>query len=91
MLLWGLANALIQPTLFASAGAASRAELASGSAVLTTARHLGSALGVALIVAVLGSHPAADLPSLDRAWIVVLVAAAMTAAAGLAAEQRRIR
>src|SRR6266516_2341159 len=91
MLLWGLANALIQPTLFASAGAASRAELASGSAVLTTARQLGSALGVALIVAVLGSHPAADLPSLDRAWIVVLVAAAMTAAAGLAVEQRRTR
>ena len=54
MLLWGVANALIQPPLFACADAAPQAELASASAVLTTARQLGSALGVAIFVAVLG-------------------------------------
>ena len=62
MLLWGVANALIQPSLFASADAAPRAELASGSAVLATARQLGSALGVAIFVAVLGAHPARTWP-----------------------------
>ena len=60
MLLWGVANALIQPSLFACADAAPRAELASGSAVLATARQLGSALGVAIFVAVLGAHPAQE-------------------------------
>ena len=91
MLLWGVANALIQPSLFASAGAAPRAELASGSAVLATARQLGSALGVAIFVAVLGAHPAKDLAGFDRAWIVVLITATMTAFAGLATGRRLVR
>jgi EmrB/QacA subfamily drug resistance transporter len=88
MLLWGVANALIQPSLFACADAAPPAELASGSAVLATARQLGSALGVAIFVAVLGAHPASSLAGFDRAWIVVLITAAMTASAGLAAGRR---
>ena len=89
MLLWGGANALIQPSLFACADAAPRAELASGSAVLATARQLGSALGVAVFVAVLGAHPASGLAGFDRAWIVVLITAAMTASAGLASGRQR--
>ena len=88
MLLWGVANALIQPSLFASADAAPRAELASGSAVLATARQLGSALGVAIFVAMLGAHP--GLAGFDRAWIVVVITAAMTAFAGLATSRRLI-
>ena len=84
MLLWGVANALIQPSLFAAAAAAPRAELASGSAVLATARQLGSALGVAIFVAVFVARPASSLAGFDRAWIVVLITAAMTAFAGLA-------
>jgi EmrB/QacA subfamily drug resistance transporter len=91
MLLWGVANALIQPSLFACADAAPRAELASGSAVLSTARQLGAALGVAIFVAVLGAGgegPASGRAGLDRAWIVVLVTAAMTALAGLATGRR---
>ena len=89
MLLWGVANALIQPSLFACAGAAPRTELASGSAVLATARQLGSALGVAIFVAMLGTHP--GMAGFDRAWIVVLITAAMTALAGLATGRRLIR
>jgi len=91
MLLWGMANALIQPSLFASADAAPQAQLASGSAVLSMGRQLGSAVGVAVLVAVLGDRPAGDLAGFDRAWIVVLVTAAMTAAAGLAAGRRMDR
>jgi MFS family permease len=88
MLLWGVANALIQPPLFASAAAAPRAELASGSAVLATARQLGSALGVATFVAVLGGRAATGLAGFDRAWIVVVITAAITAFAGLAIGRR---
>ena len=91
MLLWGVANALIQPALFASAGAAPRAQLASGSAVLSMSRQLGSAVGVAVLVAVVGNHPAGNLAGFDRAWIVVLITATMTAAAGLAASRRTDR
>jgi EmrB/QacA subfamily drug resistance transporter len=88
MLAWGVANALIQPSLFAAADAAPRAELASGSAVLATARQLGSALGVAIFVAVLGGGAASGLAGFDRAWIVVMITAAVTASAGLATGRR---
>jgi MFS family permease len=88
MLLWGVANALIQPSLFACAVAAPRAELASASAVLATARQLGSALGVAAFVAAAGGHAAGDLGGFDRAWIVVVITAAITGAAGLTAGRR---
>ena len=82
MLLWGVANALIQPSLFGCADAAPRAELASGSAVLATARQLGSALGVAIFVAVLDGRTA-GLAGFDRAWIIVLISAVLTGVAGL--------
>jgi MFS family permease len=88
MLLWGVANALIQPSLFACADAAPRAELASGSAVLATARQLGSALGVAAFVAAAGGRGASDLGGFDRAVIVVVITAAITAVAGLTTGRR---
>lgn len=44
MLLWGVANAFIQPTLFAAANSAPRAELASGSAVLSTSNNMSEDL-----------------------------------------------
>ena len=88
MLLWGVANALIQPSLFASADAAPAAELASGSAVLATARQLGAAVGVAAFVAVLGGRAAGDLAGLDRAWMIVVITAAITAVVGLGPASR---
>jgi EmrB/QacA subfamily drug resistance transporter len=88
MLLWGVANALIQPSLFACADAAPRAQLASASAVLATARQLGSALGVATFVAVLGGRTDRGLAGFDRAWIVVVITAAITAFAGLGTGRR---
>ncbi len=84
MLAWGLANALIQPTLFAAAGRAPSAELASGSAVMSAARQVGSALGVAILVAALGSHPARTAAGFAPAWITGFVSAALTAVSGLA-------
>jgi RimJ/RimL family protein N-acetyltransferase len=86
-----VANALLQPALFASAGAVPRSELASGSAVLATARQLGSALGVAIFVAVLGAGPASGLAGFGRAWLIVVITAVLTAFAGLAAGRPLLR
>jgi hypothetical protein len=55
LLLWGVANALIQPTLFGGADAAPRDDLALAAAVLASARQLGSAVGVAVLVSILGT------------------------------------
>jgi EmrB/QacA subfamily drug resistance transporter len=89
MLLWGLANALLQPSLFASAGAVPHADLASASAVLSMARQLGSALGVAVLVAVLGIGHTTSLAGFHRAWLVVLISAGMTGVSALGITARR--
>jgi predicted MFS family arabinose efflux permease len=86
LVLWGVANALIQPTLFAGADAAPRSDLALASAVLTSARQLGSAVGVAMLVGVLG---AGGFSTLQSAWVIVVASALATALAGLFASQRR--
>ncbi len=102
MLLWGTANALIYPTLFATADTAPPAELTSGLGVLNMARQLGSALGIALAVPLLGRASlesatvvsAGTLPQAGHAWLLVLASAVLTGAAGFALSaprQRRVR
>jgi hypothetical protein len=63
------------PTL-TGAGASSLApeRFATGAAVLTMGRQIGAALGVAMLVAVLGAgaHSVADFHS---AWLVTVIAA----------------
>ncbi len=83
LLLWGLANGLIQPALFGSASAAPVADLSSASAVLATARQLGSALGVALLVAVLGAGTTVDAAGLRRGWVLVVVSGLVTMLVGV--------
>ena len=91
-LLWGVANGLIQPALFACADAAPRAELTAGSAVLGAARQLGSALGVAIFVAVTGAGVTgggpAGLAGLNGPGSLSITAGA-TAFAGLGTGQLR--
>lgn len=86
MLAWGVANALLQPTLFATADAAPESQLSSASALLTTARQLGSAIGVALLVALLRAAPGLD--GIRRAWLLVLVSGGLLVAQGLRAAAR---
>lgn len=87
MLCWGVANALLQPTLFATADAAPEGQLASAAALLTTARQLGSAVGVALLVAVLRAAP--GLGGIQHAWLVVLGSGVLLAGQGLRAGSLR--
>ena len=78
-LLWGMANAFIQPSLFASS--TWRREQSSRGWFLSMACDSGS---WAVFVAVLGAHPGTTLAGLHRARTVVLITATMTAVAGLA-------
>jgi hypothetical protein len=78
MIVGGAGVGLVNPALAAAATAQLEpARLATGSAVLTMARQLGSALGVALLVAVLGTPSPADVvDSFDSAWWMMVAAAA---------------
>ena len=82
MLIGGAGVGFVNPAL---AGAATAqlppTRLATGSAVLTMSRQIGSALGVALLVAVLGTpSPAEAVDAFKDAWWMMIVAA--VAAAG---------
>jgi EmrB/QacA subfamily drug resistance transporter len=83
LLLWGIANAFIHPTYFAGADAAPREDLSLGTAVLAASRQVGSALGVAMLVALLAASGANALLGFQLAWTIVLASAATTAVAGL--------
>jgi MFS family permease len=83
MLIGGAGVGFVNPSL---AGAATAqlppARLATGSAVLTMARQLGSALGIALLVAVLGTpSPAEVVDAFDDAWWMMVAAGAGAALA----------
>ncbi|HEX5923586.1 MAG TPA: DHA2 family efflux MFS transporter permease subunit [Baekduia sp.] len=83
MLIGGAGVGLVNPAL---AGAATAqlppTRLATGSAVLTMSRQLGSALGVALLVAVLGTPSPTDVvETFDDAWWMMVAAAFASAAA----------
>jgi EmrB/QacA subfamily drug resistance transporter len=81
ILVWGVANALIQPTLFRAADAVPRADVAAGSAVLAMARQLGSSLGVALLVVLLGST--LTNAGFDHVWLLAAASGVCTAIAGV--------
>jgi predicted MFS family arabinose efflux permease len=90
LVLWGVANALIQPTLFGGADAAPTADLALAAAVLAASRQLGSAFGVALLVGLVG---ATGVASFDAACAIVLVSAVLNgrSRAPLSAQPIRVR
>jgi EmrB/QacA subfamily drug resistance transporter len=83
ILLTGIGVGLTLPTMIAT-GASSLPprSFATGSAVVNMVRQIGLAVGVAVLIAVLGSpgSPAGALIAYRRAWIVI---AALSALAGL--------
>jgi EmrB/QacA subfamily drug resistance transporter len=81
MLATGVGVGLTLPTLMATAaGSLPPHAFATGSAVVNTLRQVGLAIGVAILVALLGAAP--DLASFQRAWWVL---AGLSFAASLAA------
>ena len=90
MLMTGAGVGLVIPTL-TGAGAASLApeRFATGAAILTMGRQIGSALGVAILVAVLGTG-ADTVSDFHAAWMVPVLAA-LASGATLAALGRGAR
>ncbi len=81
MLLTGIGVGLTLPTLMATAaGSLPPHAFATGSAVINTLRQVGLAIGVAILIALLGAEP--DLAAFHRSWWVL---AALSFAASIAA------
>jgi hypothetical protein len=85
-LIVGVGVGLTLPTMMASATSELPPEsFATGSAVVNMLRQVGLAIGVAVLVAVLGtpSGPHAVLDAFDHAWLVIGAFAAASALASL--------
>ena len=94
LLLTGIGVGLTLPTLFSTAASSLPPQrFATGSAVMSMVRQIGFAVGVAVLVAVLGSPAgAADrLRAFDRGWLMVVAFALAAAAPGLLLVARRRR
>jgi EmrB/QacA subfamily drug resistance transporter len=85
MLMTGIGVGLTLPT-FMSTGASSLPphSFATGSGVVNMLRQVGLAVGVAVLVAVLGAPatPAAQVTAFQDGWIVIAATALLSAAAG---------
>ncbi|MFF4215895.1 MFS transporter [Streptomyces nondiastaticus] len=79
----GAGNALIQPALFGAASGLPAEQLSVGSGTLMMSRQIGSALGVALLTAILGSSEHPTLGAFRHGWIYMIVTALLAALAGL--------
>jgi EmrB/QacA subfamily drug resistance transporter len=80
MLLGGAGAGLIQAPLFAAASTLPAHRSTTGSAVLNMARQVGSAVGVAALVAALATEHPDRLALFRRGWALELIAAAVAAA-----------
>jgi Major Facilitator Superfamily len=83
----GVGVGLTLPTIMATATSELPPEnFATGSAVVNMLRQVGLAVGVAILVAVLGTPSGANalLDAFDHAWLVIAAFAAATALASLA-------
>ena len=86
LLLTGIGVGLTLPTLMATAASAlPPSSFATGSAVVNMLRQVGLAIGVAVLIAVLGSprSPAAVLAAYQRGWTVTAAFALAGAVIGL--------
>jgi MFS family permease len=84
LLIAGAGAGLTQAPLFAAAGTLPPDRATTGAAVLNMSRQLGSAIGIAILVAMLASsHPGA-LGEFHRGWLLIMAAAAGAALAVLA-------
>src|SRR6202012_3188609 len=81
MIAGGVSAGLTQAPLFAAAGTLPPDPATTGSAVLTMARQVGSAIGVAVVVVAVGTGTAHTLAGYQHAWAAEAVAGGLAALA----------
>ena len=74
MLAGGMSAGLTQAPLFAAAGTLPPNRATTGSAVLTMARQVGSAIGVAVVVVILGPAAVHSLGAFHEVWLAEVIA-----------------
>jgi hypothetical protein len=87
MLLTGVGVGLTLPTLIATGAASLPPQaFATGSAVVNMLRQIGLAIGVAVLIAVLGSprSPVGTLAAYQRGWFVIAAVALISGVVGVA-------
>lgn len=80
LVLMGVSGGLSQAPMFAAAGSLPSERATTGSAVLNMTRQVGTAIGVALTVALTGTA-SASITGFDHAWLVQTGAGLLAAAA----------
>jgi hypothetical protein len=70
----GISAGLTQAPLFAAAGTLPPDRATTGSAVLNMARQVGSAVGVAVVVVILGTGSARTVAGFHQAWAAEAIA-----------------
>jgi hypothetical protein len=88
LLVGGASAGLTQAPLFAAAGTLAPSRSTTGSAVLNMSRQVGSAVGVALVVVLLGTAPVHTLGDFHRAWAAEAGAGVLAALAAAASRAR---
>jgi MFS family permease len=81
MIVGGISAGLTQAPLFAAAGTLPPDRATTGSAVLNMARQVGSAVGVALVVVIVGSGAAHTVADFHHVWTAEAVAGLVAAVA----------
>ncbi|HTU76005.1 MAG TPA: MFS transporter [Trebonia sp.] len=79
----GMGSGLTQAPLLASVSTLPAHRATTGSAVLNMARQVGSALGVAIVVAIYASPSPHSLAAFRRGWVLGIIALLIASAASL--------
>jgi MFS family permease len=74
LLAGGISAGLVQAPLFAAAGTLPPDRATTGSAVLNMARQVGSAVGVAVVVVILGTGAAHTVTDFHHVWAAEVIA-----------------
>jgi MFS family permease len=91
LLISGVSAGLIQAPLFAAASTLPPERATTGSAVLTTARQIGSAFGVAVVVVILGNGTTHSVAQYHHLWLAEAGTGVLAGAAVLAGASRSPR
>ncbi|MFG2139878.1 MFS transporter [Streptomyces sp. NPDC048650] len=83
LILAGCGTGLYQPVMFAATGLLPAHRLSLGSGVLMVSRQGGTALGVAVLIAVMGGQQAPGAGALRATWLIAAVMSAVAVAAAL--------